>query len=601
MQFWIYLAGFMALVWVLDSLRLRKHARSLKVLEDGIDEPAEQLHFITRSGAALDQRSRVAAAAWLEDQKLDVLLLLPGDIKASEALVCCQTLNPVSFRTDRIAKARISGEAILVRSSVLERFGQDFTAPRSAVEFARLTQEFKKYSTTTMDLAVVPWLPASARHWREQGPLLDFVFGGIAAPLMILQMALVVAGVFFIPGTGIAAFLAWHLQPLISLAGTPLRSRGLFPFSLLRLFHDTGAILSSGSTQKKALALKIESKRAQYQELLAEGTDRFFETARPDCPICGGKNLSTAVSSRDMVQFKPGIFKIAQCQSCQHLFQNPRLSIDGLNFYYKDFYDGLGADQVDAMFSHTSKPYLARAGMLKGTQKPRRWLDVGAGHGHFCCVARDVWPGVPFDGLDLSQSVLDAHKRGWVDRAYHGLFPELADGLATEGAYDVISMSHYLEHTRDPESEIAAASKILPRGGHLLIELPDPDCRFGKWFGSFWLPWFQPQHQHMLSVRNLDRLLRNHSFEALTWHRGEAHQPIDLLLATGLVLNRIAPSADAPWLKPASFLPRIWHRAVFLICFPVLILARILDKVLAPAFRRPGWSNTYRVLARRTA
>lgn len=601
MAFWIFLSALMAIVWLLDGLRLRKRAKALALLPRAEAEAAPDIHFILRPGVILDEPTRRAAAAYAETKRLDVLVLLPRGLPSAEALLGCQAVNPEDFRRERIASARCSGEAILVRSTVLERLDTDYSPPASAVEFARLTDHLKKFAGTSMDLVIVPWLKASPRDAREQGALTEFVFGGLARPVMLMQLLLVILGVIFIPIAGPAAFLSYHLQPLLALGGTPLQSRGLLRFSVLRIFYDLHSFFHAGKDKAADRKKILEESRVQYQELLAAGTAPFFEPTRPDCPICGSKRLKTAISSRDWIQFKPGVFKLSRCLDCAHLFQNPRLSIAGLNFYYKDFYDGLGKERSDTVFGRGKGPYVARAEMLKGKAQPRRWLDVGAGHGHFCCIARDQWPGVSFDGLDLNQGVLDAAKFGWIDRAFCGLFPDLAEGLAQEGAYDVISMSHYLEHTRDPENEIAAAAKILPAGGHLMIELPDPESRFGRWFGAFWMPWFQPQHQHMLSARNLERLLRKHSFETLTWHRGEAHHPVDFVFSLGLILNALAPPPDMPWRKPANMLQRVWNKLLIPLCLPLILLARVLDKALAPLCRRPGWANSYRVLARRVA
>ncbi len=601
MSFWFILCCFMALVWTLDGLRLRKRAKGLNVLTRAEQEPACDMHFMTRTGAVLDEETRRAAAAYAERQDLSVLVILPGKMPAPEAMLVCQAVDPEHFRRERIASAKCSGEAILVRSSILELLEEDYSAPRTARDFARLADHLKKFAGTRMDLAIAPWLNASARAANEQGSFVEFVFGGLARPVMLLQMLIVILGLVFVPGAGLAAFLAYHLQPLLALGGTALKSKKLLPFAIFRIFYDFHTFLHAGKCRRADHAETLEQSRRQYRELMAEGTAPFFEPARTDCPICGSKSLKTAISSRDWVQFKPGIFKLSQCLDCQHLFQNPRLSIDGLNFYYKDFYDGLGKERTDTVFGRGSGPYLARAKMLQGKAQPRRWLDVGAGHGHFCCVARDQWPGVSFDGLDLNQGVLDAEKFGWIDRAWRGLFPELAEKLAKEGAYDVISMSHYLEHTRDPESEIAAAARILPTGGHLMIELPDPESKFGRWFGSFWMPWFQPQHQHMLSAQNLERLLRKHSFQTLTWHRGEAHYPVDFVFSLGLLLNALAPPPDMPWRKPSGFFQRVWNKILIPLCLPLILLARLLDQALAPLCRRPGLANSYRVLARRVA
>jgi SAM-dependent methyltransferase len=601
MAFGIFLCSLIALVWILDGLRLRKRARRWTVLPHAEPEASSDFHFITRQGRVLDEATRRAAAAYAETHDLDVLVLLPSGLPAAEALLNCQSVDPDSMRRERIGSARCSGEAILLRSCILDRLGSYPGTPFHAVAFAQLSDELKKFAGTRMDLVIVPWLKASGRQWREQGPLLEFVFGGLARPVMFVQMLLVILAVIFIPVAGPLAFLAYHLQPMLVLGGTSFRPRSVLSFSVLRLFHDARSLLTARHEDAQEERKMLEESRAHYRELLAGGTAPFFEPARPDCPICGSERLKTAISSRDWIQFKPGIFKLSRCLDCEHLFQNPRLSISGLNFYYKDFYDGLGKKRTDAVFGRGHAPYVARAEMLKGQAQPRRWLDVGAGHGHFCCVARDHWPAVSFDGLDLNQGVLDAERCGWVDRAWRGLFPELADTLAREGDYDVISMSHYLEHTRDPESEIAAAAKILPAGGHLLIELPDPESRFGRWLGSFWMPWFQPQHQHMLSARNLERLLQKHSFETLTWHRGEAHHPVDLVFSIGLMINALAPPPDMPWRKPSNLFQRLWNRIAIPLCLPLVLVARIMDKSLAPLCRRPGLANSYRVLARRVA
>jgi ubiquinone/menaquinone biosynthesis C-methylase UbiE len=304
----------------------------------------------------------------------------------------------------------------------------------------------------------------------------------------------------------------------------------------------------------------------------------------------------------DHYQRKPGKFVLSRCEACGHVFQNPRLSLEGLSFYYRDFYDGLGEELTQTVFSNEMKEYRARARLVANFAKPRRWLDVGAGHGHFCCLARDFLPDTRFEGLDLSESIDHAVKRRWVDRGIRGLFPEIAPKLAEGGeSYDVVSMSHYLEHTLDPAAEIDAAARVLPNGGLLFIEVPDPESRLGKILGRAWLPWFQPQHLHFLTVKNIQRLLTERSFEPIVWHRGEAHQPAEFTYLTLFTLNRIALSSDVPWRPAAGFVQRGWRRVVWSAGLPLVAAAWVLDHALAPLFRREGWSNTYRVLARRVA
>src|SRR5262249_50349533 len=158
------------------------------------------------------------------------------------------------------------------------------------------------------------------------------------------------------------------------------------------------------------------------------------------------------------------------CRQCGHVFQNPRLSLAGLDFYYRDFYEGEGQDVMEGLFLAGSVMYRARAEFARGHMEapPTRWLDVGSGHGHFCLAAAGIFEQTTFEALDMSDAVHDAERRGWIARGYQGMFPDVALGI--EERYDVVSMFHYLEHTREPVDEIRAAHRVLRPNGHLVIE-----------------------------------------------------------------------------------------------------------------------------------
>jgi len=341
-----------------------------------------------------------------------------------------------------------------------------------------------------------------------------------------------------------------------------------------------------------------EARRPYYQAKLANGVERFLESRRDTCPWCGSMDLSIRLETTDLIQRKPGRFTLEQCGACRHIFQNPRLTPAGLDFYYRDFYDGLGKEQAEKAFAATGRSYRGRADMIKQFTTPKAWLDVGAGYGHFCRLARQVWPGARFDGLDLSVSIEEAQRRGWIDHSYRGELVVLVDKLA--GRYDVVSMHHYLEHTREPFDELDAAAKILSAGGYLLIELPDPESLLGHLFGRWWLPWFQPQHQHMVPVRNLVQALTDRGFSTVDIERGAAHQKVDLFCGLILALTAIAPDPWLPWLttKPTRW-RRLRHLTVWAVSAPLLVITHLLDGLLYQVIRHTRGGNTYRVLARK--
>ncbi len=238
--------------------------------------------------------------------------------------------------------------------------------------------------------------------------------------------------------------------------------------------------------------------REEFAADLADGVDRFYEPRRADCPWCGDVELRPLITSEDMQHHRPGVFNLDRCGSCGHVFQNPRLSDAGLTFPYKEFYDGNGGGEVERGFRLGAPHYRDRARMLGGHAVPRAWLD----------------------------------------RGHLGFFTEMADGLA--GAYDVVSMHHYLEHTVDPYAELDAAATVLPPGGHLLIEVPDPEWPVGRIAGRWWHCWFQPQHLQLIPVGNLIEAFAERGLDTVEVHRGRAHQPLDLTVIVMLRVHRLA-------------------------------------------------------------
>ncbi|MGY5053117.1 class I SAM-dependent methyltransferase [Streptomyces sp. 900105755] len=344
----------------------------------------------------------------------------------------------------------------------------------------------------------------------------------------------------------------------------------------------------------------VEALRSAYQRDLAEGTDRFFEPRRTTCPWCASDRLTTRLRTTDLLQHKPGAFVLDRCQECGHTFQNPRLNETGLEFYYRDFYDGLGEQKMSGTFGGRTKMYQGRArSLVPHDATPKNWLDVGTGHGHFCEAAREVLPGTAFDGLDFTDGVELAAREGRVEHAYRGAFPDLAPELAAR--YDVVSMFHYLEHSTDPDRELRAAHEAVRPGGHLLIEVPDPESRYGRLLGRWWLPWLQPQHLHFVPVANLRDRLTGLGFTVVAEEHAEAHDPVDLLAAVWLALDHTAPREDAPWLPTPPGAPRKALRAALLIAgIPALIAGTLLDRfAVRPLSRRLRLSNAYRIVARR--
>src|SRR5207248_6581492 len=147
---------------------------------------------------------------------------------------------------------------------------------------------------------------------------------------------------------GLVALGLWHAQPLVALIGAPIHPRDLIPATLLRAPIEL-YLLARTFLGRRATVSAAAARRTDYERELAGGLDRFFEARRETCPICDSRDLVVQLRNGDLLQHKPGTFTLERCRGCGHVFQNPRLTLDGLDFYYRHFYDRLGAAGMEPM------------------------------------------------------------------------------------------------------------------------------------------------------------------------------------------------------------------------------------------------------------
>jgi SAM-dependent methyltransferase len=566
---------------------------------------------ITARGITLSEATEHDAATYAGAEDLSLVDLVPGDLPMTAARDLVRRVDPLAYRTSVLAvggsagAAMLAGRALLERAGVISAPGAELSGMEPADVIA-LARRLRPYAGQSAAIVVAPGLRSAGDDLAKRRARLR-ASGNIVSlhvALDVIPYALTVIALITGWEWGLAAAVAYCFQPYLVFAGTALAPRGLHAAALLRPVREpyvwtrtiAGRWRSSADQRREAEAAEAA---AYYQEALAEGTERFLEERRSSCPWCGSSELAARLSSPDLVMHKPGTFTLDECRGCGHIFQNPRLTPDGLDFYYRDAYDGLGAGTAETVFLTAAEAYRARARMVQRVTVPKAWLDVGAGHGHFCAIARAILPDTVFDGLDQGAVIEDAERRGWITTAHRGMFPDLAGELADR--YDVVSMHHYLEHTREPLAELDAAARVLPAGGYLLIELPDPQWRLGRLFGRYWMVWFQPQHQHLMPIGNLATELEKRGLHPVAVERGAVHQANDAVMAVYLFVTSLIADRTKPWSpRPPTTLSQAGRGLVLAAGLPFLVATLVIGRTLGRGLAH-HWDrgNAYRVLARK--
>jgi SAM-dependent methyltransferase len=595
---------FVALLWLLEALRLRARLGALAVLEPDAQHdapPTTTRCLIAAKGIGIDPQVRAAANAYADAEGLDVVDLIASDLPVLDAIRLADIVDLPTYRRNRVARGYSAGYALVVSPELADRtppVGPD----ADHISLVRAARSLKRLAPDRTDFLVVPGLTKDgATATQDEWLLLWAAIGDKTKISLRLRATLLVAalaGLYFSPIAAAVAIGIFHAQLLIAFAGLKWRPRRLLATFVFRTPIEAWMLtktLSQARRSPQPPPEMVERLRAAYRQM---ATDRpLFDERRIECPLCGSGLLQVWLRTTDLLQGKPGRFTLERCESCGHIFQNPRLSLPGLSFYYGDFYDGLGEEELDRMFSSDTGPYMQRARAVEGLIEPQRWLDVGTGHGHFCCAAKAAWPGTRFDGLDIGASVDEAARIGWLQSSYRGFLPDLSSDLA--GLYDVVSLFHCLEHTPDPRADVAAAREVLAPGGCLVVEVPNPECPMGRWLGRFWVPWLQPQHLNLFSIGNLQELLRQQGFEPVRVMSTEVHVGMDLIGAAAMFTRWLAPPSNVPWRPKPTWLTRVRSFAVMTAAFPAIIGVWIVDATVVTPLSRGRLSNAYRIVARR--
>jgi 2-polyprenyl-3-methyl-5-hydroxy-6-metoxy-1,4-benzoquinol methylase len=201
-------------------------------------------------------------------------------------------------------------------------------------------------------------------------------------------------------------------------------------------------------------------------------------TAPITCPICDSRDttsLSTAVGAR------------AYCHGCFHGW---RLQVD-LYRYDQTAMCPMGTDQarLDAQIRFFS-PFLPPSGSV---------LEIGCATGELARSTRAQLQVSRYEAIELSPAAEQA--RAHVDRLHDAPLLRLLAAGAIEGPFDLVLMSHVLEHLEAPWDELDAIVRVMAPEGALFLEVPNES-------GNRSLPIDDNRsHLHFFSVRSLSHLL----------------------------------------------------------------------------------------------
>lgn len=200
--------------------------------------------------------------------------------------------------------------------------------------------------------------------------------------------------------------------------------------------------------------------------------------AARNCPLCGSAgNGTTHVGSLKTtveVELERERYDLVSCNACTLLFLSPAPSAHDLRAMYVDsvqFGDAVYTDpeRVRGIVEYMSDCLTRMLGRARrGRRDPISMLEIGAGLAWMCRAAKLLEPRSSTVAQDISPEATT--RCAWVDRyVQDDVFSAALDERAP---YDVVSLTHVIEHLVDPVPVIRRCRDLLRSDGVIFVTAP---------------------------------------------------------------------------------------------------------------------------------
>ena len=269
------------------------------------------------------------------------------------------------------------------------------------------------------------------------------------------------------------------------------------------------------------------------------------------CPICGGRECHPLHQMRFALPAAsplPDKYTVVASAYCGFVYADTPGSAEDYARHY-------------AEFSHYEDPAIATGGgeqafdrvrlaetadwIAPHTTSDARVLDIGCGNGGLLLALKERGFN-RLEGMDPSAACVARLKEHGLE-AFRGWLGDIPHGSEK---YDLIILSHVLEHLLDPRIALSSLQTLLTTNGRVYVETPDA-VRYAE-FPSVPFYYFDSEHINHFDRASLDNLARASGFQTehsasktLTVQGGHDYPAVFALLSLATKSAPIIPDASA--------------------------------------------------------
>ena len=244
------------------------------------------------------------------------------------------------------------------------------------------------------------------------------------------------------------------------------------------------------------------SRYVSYSEELLQGSGDGGEKSKKTvliraCPVCGSGARSPWLHSLG--------FDLVRCRGCGHRYSAEVLpEADLAGTYYAEPDADIAARSLAAKRAR----FREYQDLIKlDFPKPGRVLDVGCNAGELLDLFREA--GWSVAGVEASPGPAAYARKKLNSPVWQGSAEEV---IPESESFDLITMTHVLEHVKRPGDLLVRLRRALRPGGAILIEVPNAADPLLKLFRGYYRPLCPGDHVSFFDEASLRRLLEASGF-----------------------------------------------------------------------------------------
>lgn len=281
----------------------------------------------------------------------------------------------------------------------------------------------------------------------------------------------------------------------------------------------------------------MDPKHMENQSWAKDGLERV-----ESCPVCGEVDRTLLYEGlTDKVFFcAPGEWSLYRCAACGSAYLDPRPTSATIGRAYSAYYTHEEANDaprsrfglikrslrngyLNAHYQAQLRPAWGMGRWITPLLPQKRWVDegvrhlpttgkpgilvdIGCGNGQFLRTAMqlgwDAW------GVDLDPKAVETAQKTRAT-VIQGGFPDT--GLPS-GHFDIVTLSHVIEHVHDPLAALREVFRVLKPGGRIWLATPNLESFSHSRFGSNWRGLEPPRHLVLFTGHSMEKAMINAGF-----------------------------------------------------------------------------------------